>query len=37
VKILLGDFNAKEGEKILSNQQSGMIVYMKFIMIMGSE
>jgi hypothetical protein len=32
--ILLGDFNAKVGEKIFSNQQLGMRVYIRKPMIM---
>jgi hypothetical protein len=34
MKILFGDFNAKVGEKIFSNQQSGMTVYIRIVMIM---
>jgi hypothetical protein len=33
MKILLGDFNAKVGGKIFSNQQSGMRVHTKLVMI----
>jgi len=29
IKMFLGDFNAKVGEKIFSNQQWGMRVYVK--------
>jgi hypothetical protein len=32
--ILLGDFNAKAGRKIFSNQQSATIVHMKLATIM---
>jgi hypothetical protein len=32
MKILLGDFNAKVGRKIHSNQQSETRVYMKLVM-----
>jgi exonuclease III len=35
MKILLGDFNAKGGGEILSNQKSGMRAYMKALVIMG--
>jgi hypothetical protein len=35
VKILFGDFNAKvEREKIFSNQQVGMRVNIKLVMVM---
>jgi hypothetical protein len=34
MKILLGDFNAKVGSKDISNQQLGMIVYIKLVMIL---
>jgi hypothetical protein len=34
MKILLGDFNAKVGKETFSNQQLGMKVYMKLVMIM---
>jgi hypothetical protein len=33
MKILLGDFNAKVGREDFLNQQLGMKVYMKFVMI----
>jgi hypothetical protein len=33
VKILLGDFNAKEARKTFLNQQLEMNVYMKLVMI----
>jgi hypothetical protein len=33
--MFLGDFNAKVGEKIFSNQQWGMRVYVKWVMLMG--
>ena len=33
VKILLFDFNAKLGRKIFSNQQIGMRVYIRIVMI----
>ena len=32
--ILLGDFNAKVGERIFSNRQLGMRVYISIVMIM---
>jgi hypothetical protein len=35
MKILLGDFNAKWGERILSNRQLGMTAYIRTVMIMG--
>ena len=35
MKILLGDFNAKVGEeRIFSNRQFGMRVYIRIVMIM---
>jgi hypothetical protein len=34
MKILLCDFNAKVGERIFSNQQLGMRVYIRIVMIM---
>jgi hypothetical protein len=34
MNILLGDFNAKLGEKILSNQQFEKIFYLRRVMIM---
>ena len=34
MKILIGDFNAKWGERIFSNRQLGMIVYISIVMIM---
>jgi hypothetical protein len=34
MKILLGDFNAKVGREDISNQQMGMRVHMKLVMIM---
>ena len=34
MKILLGDFNAKVGERIFSNRQLGMRVYIRIVMIM---
>jgi hypothetical protein len=35
MKILLGDFNAKEGrERIFSNRQLGTRVYIRIVMIM---
>jgi len=34
MKILLGDFNAKVGERIFSNRQLGKRVYIRIIMIM---
>jgi len=34
MKILLGDFNAKVGEIIFSNQQLGMRVYIRIVKIM---
>jgi hypothetical protein len=34
MKILLGGFNAKVGERIFSNQQLGMRVYIRIITIM---
>jgi hypothetical protein len=37
IKILLGDFNAKIGERIFSEQQLGMRVCIRIIMIMVSE
>jgi hypothetical protein len=37
MKILLGDFNAKWGERILSNRQLGMRAYIRIVMIMGIE
>jgi hypothetical protein len=33
MKILLGDFNAKVGREDISNQQLGMRVYTKLVMI----
>jgi hypothetical protein len=36
-KILLGDFNAKVGERIFSNRQLGMRNYIRIVMIMGLE
>jgi hypothetical protein len=33
-KILLGDFNAKVGERIFSSRLLGMRVYIRIIMIM---
>ena len=33
MKILLGDFNSKEGERIFSNRQLGMRVYIRIVMI----
>jgi hypothetical protein len=35
IKILLGNINAKKGEKIFSNQKLGMRIYMKLIIIHG--
>ena len=35
MKILLGDFNAKWGHRILSNRQLGMAAYIRIVMIMG--
>jgi hypothetical protein len=37
MKILLGDFSAKVGGKKFSNQQLGMRVYTKIIMILELE
>jgi hypothetical protein len=37
MKILLGDFNAKWGERIFSDRQLGMVVYIRIVMIMGLE
>ena len=37
MKILLGDFNAKMGERIFSNRQLGMRVYIRIVMIMELE
>jgi hypothetical protein len=37
MKILLGDFIAKVRREDFSNQQSGMRVYIKLVMIMGLE
>ena len=34
IKILLGDFNAKWGERIFSNRQLEMRVYIRIVMIM---
>ena len=34
MKILLGDFNAKVGERIFSNRQLGMRVYISIVIIM---
>jgi hypothetical protein len=34
MKILLGDFNANLGRRILSNRRSGMKVYMRIVMTM---
>jgi hypothetical protein len=34
MKALLGDFNANGGERIFSNRQLGMSVYIRIIMIM---
>ena len=34
MKILLGDFNAKVGRENISNQQLGMKVYIKIVVIM---
>ena len=34
MKILLGDFNAKVGRENISNQQLGMRVYIRIVMIM---
>jgi hypothetical protein len=34
MKILLGDFNAKEGWEDILNRQLGMKVYTKLVMIM---
>ena len=36
-KILSGDFNEKWGERIFSNRQLGMRVYIKIVMIMELE
>jgi hypothetical protein len=37
MKILLADLNAKEGKKAFSNQQFGMRVYAKLVLIMESQ
>jgi hypothetical protein len=37
MNILLGDFNAKVGRETFSNQQLGMRVYTKLVMIMELE
>jgi hypothetical protein len=37
MKILLGDFNAKVGERICSNRQLGMRVYIRIVTIMELE
>jgi hypothetical protein len=37
MEILLGDFNAKEGMKISSKQQSGVRCYMMLLIIMWLE
>jgi len=37
MKILFGDFNAKVGERIFSNRQLGMRVYIRIVMIMELE
>jgi len=38
MKILLGDFNAKAGrERLFLNQQLGMRVYIRIVMMMGLE
>jgi hypothetical protein len=37
MKMLLGDFNAKIGREAFSNQQLGMRIYMKLVMIMDVE
>jgi hypothetical protein len=34
MQSLLGDFNAKWGERVFSNQQLGMRVYIRVVMIM---
>ena len=34
MKILLGDFNEKWGERIFSNRQLGMRVYISIVLIM---
>jgi len=34
MKILLGDFDEKRGERIFSNRQLVMIVYIRIVMIM---
>jgi hypothetical protein len=34
MKILLGDFSAKLGRRILSKRRLGMRVYMRIVMIM---
>ena len=36
MKIILGDFNSKEG-RIFSNRQLGMRLYIRLVMIMGLE
>jgi len=33
MKILLGDFNTKWGERIFSNRQLGMRVYIRIVII----
>jgi hypothetical protein len=35
--ILLGDFNAKLGDRIFSNRHLGMRVYIRIVMIMALE
>jgi hypothetical protein len=39
MKILFGDFNAKKGERerLFSDRQLGMRVYIRIVMIMGLE
>jgi hypothetical protein len=34
MKILLGDYNAKGGERIFSNRHVGIRIYIKIVMIM---
>jgi len=34
MRILLGDFNEKTGERTFSNQELGMTVYNRIVMIM---
>ena len=37
MKVILGDFNAKVEERIFSNRQLGMKVYIRVVMIIGLE